>query len=246
MNERQGIDMSEATAPTPYTVIIDTREQKSYTFARPLRVARLRKHFAVVSTRGTLPTGDYSLVGHESRIAIERKSLADLFGTLGAGRARFTRELIRMSAIPHAAIVVEAEWSQIFSSPPRHSQLSPRTIFMSVVSWQIQFPTVHWMFLPSRDVAEAATIRLLDAYWRKSSAASAAACQVDGNHSPGQHANPLSQITMDTAGGQSGKEAAMQATDFVDLDVDGDPGVDCDSLSGFPAEETFTPNMQQK
>jgi hypothetical protein len=50
---------------------------------------------------------------------------------------------------------------------------------------------------------------------------------------------------MDTAGGQSGKEAAMQATDFVDLDED--PGVDCDSsLPGFPVEETFTPNMQQK
>lgn len=170
--------------PTPYTVIVDTREQRPFEFSRPLRVARLRKHFTVVSTRGTLPTGDYSLVGHESRIAIERKSLSDLFGTLGQGRERFTRELVRLAAIPHAAIVVEAEWSQIFLSPPRHSQLSPRTIFMSVVSWQIQFPNVHWWFLPSRDVAEACTIRLLDSYWRKWSAANPDTSTCDEPHLP--------------------------------------------------------------
>lgn len=152
---------------TPYTVVIDNREQRPYSFSAPIRVAALRKSFSVTSRRGTLHTGDYSLLTLESEIAVERKSLADLFSTLGAGRERFTRELARLATFRSASIVVEAEWSTIFTAPPARSKLSPRTIFMSVVSWRNRYPNIGWWFLPSRDVAEACTIRILDDYWRK-------------------------------------------------------------------------------
>lgn len=159
--------MSPIHEATPYTVVIDSREGLPYSFTRPLEVRHPRRRtLAVQTTRAGLASGDYSLVGFESRIAIERKSVADLFNTLGSGRGRFQRELARLSSYSFSAIVVESEWSSIFRSPPPHSQMDPRTIFMTVVSWQQTYPHVHWWFVESREVGEAVTIRMLDKWWR--------------------------------------------------------------------------------
>lgn len=151
--------------PTPYTVAIDTREQRPYLFTLPLRGLRGRYH-NVQTTRLTLLQGDYSLAGLESSVAVERKSVADLFGTLGNGRARFVRELERLASYRFAAIVVESEWSTILASPPARSRLRPTTVFHSVAAWQQRYPNVHWWFVPGREFGEAVTIRLLDRFWR--------------------------------------------------------------------------------
>lgn len=160
--------------PLPYTVVCDTREQRSYAFATPLRIGT--KLYAVRTIVGTLQSGDYSIVGYTEPpggIAIERKSLADAFGTFGRGRERFERELVRLSAYRFAAVVVEAEWSTVLTAPPARSKLRPRSVLGSVVAWQCRFPNVQWIFLPGRDVAEAYTARLLDRFWREQQAKSA-------------------------------------------------------------------------
>lgn len=157
-----------ATKPLPYTIVVDTREQLNYAFARPLRIGARRFTFSTV--RATLNAGDYSLVGYESSpagIAIERKSLADAFGTFGKGRERFERELSRLALYKFAAVVVEAEWSTIFESPPLRAKLHPRSIVGSVIAWQIRFPMIHWCFLPGREAAEGYTARLLDRFYRQ-------------------------------------------------------------------------------
>ena len=63
--------------PEQFTAIIDSREQN------PLDVSPLQ------AITGTLVTGDYSIQGLESVIAIERKSLDDLLGCCGRERKRF-------------------------------------------------------------------------------------------------------------------------------------------------------------
>lgn len=80
----------------PVTYVIDTREQRPYALAPAVRRA--------------LPAGDYSVVGLETRIAVERKTLADLVGTLTRGRKRFEAELARLSGYGsgHAIVVIEA------------------------------------------------------------------------------------------------------------------------------------------
>lgn len=83
------------------TAVIDTREQT------PLNLSPLRIE------RGTLPTGDYSLRGLESVIAIERKSLPDLIGCVGRERERFDREVQRLIAYPVRCLVVESTWQDI-------------------------------------------------------------------------------------------------------------------------------------
>lgn len=82
--------------PEQVTAIVDTREQT------PLDLAPLTVEV------GTLPTGDYSVKGLESIVAIERKSLTDLLGCIGQDRERFEREVMRLLAYPVRAIIIEA------------------------------------------------------------------------------------------------------------------------------------------
>lgn len=67
-------------------IVTDTREQS------PLAFPHLK------SERGTLATGDYSAKGLEHRLSVERKSMADMVGSLTHDRARFMAELQRMRA----------------------------------------------------------------------------------------------------------------------------------------------------
>lgn len=159
-------------AESPFTVVVDTREQCPYRFesiVADVREDPLRRPIAIPYVRRFLPQGDYSIVGHESAIAIERKSITDLFGTLGQGRRRFEAELARLqSDAKFAAVVVEAEWSEILSSPPAWSKLSPKTVYRSILAWQQRFPRVHWMMVPGRVAGEITTYRILERFWIES------------------------------------------------------------------------------
>lgn len=149
----------------PAAVLIDTREQRPYAFAGLTADAHQGGGPLVVETRpATLPSGDYSLDGFADRVAVERKSKADLFGTLGRGRERFERELARLAGMEFAAVVVEAEWSEVFDDPPARSGLAPKCVYRSVLAWQQRFPLVHWLFVPGRDFAEVTTFRVLQRF----------------------------------------------------------------------------------
>ncbi len=173
--------MNATDCRTAYTVIVDTRESlpypfaglltddgdgddpfdpsqcdapgEGYDFAAPLTTRRKAHPLTVQRRVATLRTGDYSIDGHQDRIACERKSLSDLYTTLGQGRARFIRELERLNAMDFAAVVVEAEWLRVATDPPSRSRLNPKTVIASVVAWQIRYSRVHWCFLPGRAVA---------------------------------------------------------------------------------------------
>ncbi len=172
-------------APLPFTVIFDTREQLPFLFTQPLRIGT--KSFAIQAKRATLKSGDYSIEGFEDKIAIERKGICDFFNTLGQGRARFTRELERLATYTVAVIVVEAEWSTIWTQPPARSRMTPKSIMCSVIAWQQRYPRVSWVFLPGRDVAEAYTVLVLERFWRDMEiAARATPTQTTKNQQPGK------------------------------------------------------------
>jgi DNA excision repair protein ERCC-4 len=141
----------------PLCIIQDTREQTPYTFAciSPPPLVEV----------ATLASGDYSLKGLEDRVAVERKSLADTFGTFGQGRERFERELSRLAQMRYAAVMIEASWEQIIHRPPRRSRLNPKTIHASIVAWQIRYRTIHFWDCPNRIFAERTTYRLLKRFW---------------------------------------------------------------------------------
>jgi DNA excision repair protein ERCC-4 len=146
-------------------VVIDTREQIPLTFeGLHCDGADGGGPLAVPTVRATLASGDYSLLGFESRVAVERKSLQDLYGTVGQGRDRFERELARLDAMSFAAVVIEASWFDMVSDPPPHTQLPPKTVFRSILAWSVRYPRVHWFPAGPRRLAEVTTFRLLEKY----------------------------------------------------------------------------------
>jgi ERCC4-type nuclease len=152
-------------ATFPAVVLIDSREQMPFRFTG-LRADASdgRRPLAVTTRVETLPTGDYSLEGMSERVAVERKSLTDLFATLGQDRERFERELTRLAEMTFAAVVIEADWLKILKQPPDFSRLNPKTIFRSVIAWQQRFPKVHWWACPDRRFAEVVTLRILERF----------------------------------------------------------------------------------
>jgi len=136
--------------------VVDSREQIPWWLAAP----DMYPHCEL----GSLTTGDYSLEGHEDHgIAVERKSLADLFGSCGGGRDRFEAEWERMSHFDYAAIVVEATLSDVLRGCDR-SQMRPKAVVATLQAWSCRYG-VHVHLVGPRALAEAWAYRLMGRWW---------------------------------------------------------------------------------
>lgn len=130
---------------------IDSREQLPYLFNDYKTVVR------------NLFIGDYGLLNC-SDIAIERKSINDLIGSLTKGRERLEKELQRGSQIPYFALVVEAGLSDLANGKYK-SRMLPKSAIQSLLSWSVKYGT-HIFFCESRKYAEKVTLSLLMKYGR--------------------------------------------------------------------------------
>lgn len=133
-------------------ILIDTREQKPYSFETD-------------SVTGTLSTGDYSVCGLENHVSIERKELNDLIGCLSKGRERFERELFRGKSLDYFALVVEADLQDIANHAYR-SKMLPRAVLQSLMTFSIRYKMPIW-FCGNRQYAERITESLLTKYCKE-------------------------------------------------------------------------------
>jgi ERCC4-type nuclease len=140
-----------------FTIIIDSREQRPYTFQN------IKPEPPETIIQG-LTTGDYSVVGFESRICVERKSMADFFGSVGTGRQRFEREMERLSTFDYAAIVIESDIKTWFMNPPSRSKMNPRSVFRTIVAWSQRYNIYIWPMW-DRQSAEKVTYLILKRYY---------------------------------------------------------------------------------
>jgi ERCC4-type nuclease len=151
----------------PFTVAFDTREQLPFSF-QDIRIER--KRVFVLTQKRTLQTGDYSIVGYEDRICVERESLEDLYRTLGKERERFMRELERMRTMKCSAVVIEASWKQIANptddDPFFRSQVHPNSIIGTIVACASQFPNTRWKAAGNRANAEKFTFDILLQFYK--------------------------------------------------------------------------------
>jgi DNA excision repair protein ERCC-4 len=148
--------MSRATYHSIPLVAIDTREQKPYEFPDWPCIHK------------ALPSGDYSLVGHETSFAIERKSLADLVGCIF--QDRFKRELERLQGYQRAFLAIEGDLWQIENSLRRicpKSKVNPKAVLGFLQSIPLTYG-VHVLFLKDRLHAQAYVAGLLEKYNRYS------------------------------------------------------------------------------
>lgn len=120
-----------------------------------------------------MQAGDYSVVGLESTVAVERKSLADFYGCLTDGRERFENALHRLAAIRYPLVVVECTTADLLvpytyvSSGGQEvvSKVPPLTAQNTWLSWQARY---RIPFLPCGDRRGGARFALqhLDLIWR--------------------------------------------------------------------------------
>jgi ERCC4-type nuclease len=147
----------------PFTIITDSREQTPYTF-KTLRGSAAQKHAPIIveTVRHGLQVGDYSIFGMPG-VVVERKSKEDLYGSV-VKRTNFEGRLARMAELSHSAVVVEADYLDLMSQPPRYSKLHPRSLSRTLIAWSIRYP-VRWWFVGGRDAGEAITFRVLERFW---------------------------------------------------------------------------------
>lgn len=156
---------SKDTLVFPSIVLIDDREKAPLSFSN-LRADYVHPDWGdgpllVITEQAHLPSGDYSLHGLTHCVAIERKSLVDLYGTIASHRARFRRELARLAELPMAAVVVEATWEDIYTRPPQGTRLPPDAVLSVVTRWREEFPGVAWRFCDGRRQAELVVLMTL-------------------------------------------------------------------------------------
>lgn len=117
-------------------IIIDTREQNRLVFTH--------KDITEVIVKG-LNVGDYSVLfsdGFQPQIVFERKSIADLYGTLSKGYLRFKNEIERAKEQNlQLIIIVEGNLTKILKGT-KYSMRTPESlvyqIFTILVRYKIQ------------------------------------------------------------------------------------------------------------
>lgn len=123
------------------TIIIDTREQEPYSFDSRL----------VAAVRRALPAGDYTVVGLDACVAVERKTLDDFVSTVIHARKRFRDELRKLAGYRAACVVVEAGIADVLQKRYR-GDAHPNAVLGSALSIILDYG-VPVFFRANRQVA---------------------------------------------------------------------------------------------
>lgn len=119
-------------------IVVDSREQEGYSFSLP-------------TVRKKLDSGDYSVLGMERIVAVERKTLDDFVGTVIRARGRFYRELRRLGSYTRACVVVEADMADVLAGRYR-GDAHPNTILGSALAITVDFG-IPVFFCSNRQIA---------------------------------------------------------------------------------------------
>lgn len=149
-------------------IVVDSRETLPFKFIGETTITK------------KLDSGDYSLVGFESVIAIERKSGTDFLGSISSDRERFKQCLERLSSYERAFIVVECQLDSLMDGieikrnsrgkegiRPNVKQkvgLHPNSLFGTVVSIITRYH-IPIIFSKNRKEAERFTLEILKKFY---------------------------------------------------------------------------------
>ena len=152
---------------SPFRILVDGREKRPYRFDQLVTDAAHGSRPIVVETAyHQLRTGDYTIEGCESMVAVERKSKQDLYSTLGQHRGRFEEEHERLAGFGagNAIVIIESSWDDLLGNPPKRSRLVPKVVHRTALSW-LQRYGVPWFAMGSRELAEVTTFRFLEKWY---------------------------------------------------------------------------------
>ena len=113
--------------PKP-TVVIDSAEHMGYTFER-------FANWFSGTVRKRLAVGDYTLLGMEEEVIVERKTVPDLVKSMIQERNDFIKKCERLSAFKKSCLVVEGSLSDV-KTPYEDSQSHPNAVLGSLLAAQ--------------------------------------------------------------------------------------------------------------
>lgn len=140
-------------------VVIDSSEHMGYTFKR-------FTNWFSGTMRKRLPTGDYTLVGLEDEIAVERKTLPDLVNSIIQERENFILRCEKLSSFKKKCIVIEGSLSSL-KTPYDVSRAHPNAVLGSIIAAQERW-NIPIYFLDNFLLAEEFVASMLSkyhAYW---------------------------------------------------------------------------------
>jgi hypothetical protein len=146
---RPNVDLPTArAAKRVLEIVVDSGEKYPWSFG----------HQQATTRRQRLGVGDYAVLRDDVVLAaVERKSVADLVGSLLSGR--LTYALADLAVLPRAAVVVEDRYSQLF----KHEFASGAAAAEALAEAQARFPTVPIVFCETRPLAQEWAYRWLGA-----------------------------------------------------------------------------------
>jgi len=132
------------------TILVDTRERYPWRFGR---------QHGVTLERRALPAGDYAVEAPDGELAavVERKTLADLAGSLADGGLGYL--LAELAALPRAAVVVEGRYGGVF----KLEHVRPGFVADLLGAMAVRYPTVPVVFCDTRPLAQEWAFRFLGA-----------------------------------------------------------------------------------
>jgi hypothetical protein len=113
--------------PKP-TVVIDSQEHMGYRFER-------FSNWFAGTIRKRLQIGDYTLLGMEDELVVERKTLPDLVRSIIQERNDFIKKCEGLSAFKKKCIVIEGSMATL-KTPYEDSQAHPNAVFGSLLAAQ--------------------------------------------------------------------------------------------------------------
>ena len=140
-------------------ILIDTREQEMLGFEPGLYIDSVE--------RRALPFGDYAceINGTVPNVYFERKSIADLWGTLTTGINRFKAEVqMALEANASLYLIIEGTMSDVYKGY-EFSQVFGSQIIRTIFTYKIRY-SVEPVFCPDRDTMRYYMIETFEAIMR--------------------------------------------------------------------------------
>ena len=113
--------------PKDFAIVIDSKEQEPLKFGKIPTVTK------------SLDSGDYSILGMEYSVCIERKSQSDFYGSIvGDGRERLYLMFDRTRGAGFKAFVIECEETEIMTPELTFSGVKPSSVYATIASWEVK------------------------------------------------------------------------------------------------------------
>ncbi len=109
-----------------------------------------------------MPIGDYTLLGMEEEVIVERKTVPDLVNSIIQDRKNFIEKCERLSKFRKKCLIIEGSLSSV-KTPYENSQAHPNAVFGSLLAAQERWD-IPVYFLDNFVLAEEFVASMLSKY----------------------------------------------------------------------------------